>query len=74
MNEIEKIVSLVAEIEIGEMDADIVGNLEEANYYYKEYLPSLYKELHINYVKLLKTLGKIHKHSEYKYQLEFANN
>jgi hypothetical protein len=69
MNDLEKIISLASEIEIAEMDADIVCNVEEANYYYKKYLPSLYKEMNKSYDKLLDKLYATQKHSAYRFQL-----
>jgi len=71
MNEIEKIISLAAEIEIAERDADIVGDVDEANYYYDKYLPSLYNEMNLDYVNLVKKLQETKKQTLYRYQLSF---
>ena len=51
------------------MDADIVCSIEEANYYYKKYLPTLYKEMNKCYEKLLDKLYDTQKHSEYRFQI-----
>jgi len=69
MNDLEKIISLASEIEIAEMDADIVGNVEESDYYYQKYLPSLYTEMNNSYKKLIDNLCMTHKHSQYRFQL-----
>ncbi len=72
MNEMEKIVSLAAEIEIGEKDLDIIANREE-HIDQQKYLEKLYNEMNKEYIKLTKKLYQTGKHSQYKYQLEFTN-
>jgi len=72
LNEIEKIVSLAAEIEIGEKDLDIITNCDE-NTDQQKYLEKLYNEMNKEYVVLVKKLYQTGKHSVYKYQLEFTN-
>lgn len=74
MNNLEKIISLSSEIEIGEKDADIVCSVDEADYYYDKYLPQLYKEINLAYEKLIKELNNTNKHSQYKFQLELLND
>lgn len=69
MNDLEKIISLASEIEIAEMDADIICDVDESDYYYKKYLPSLYTEMNSSYQKLINNLCKTHKHSQYRFQL-----
>jgi len=71
MNELEKIVSLASEIEIAEKDADIVCDVDESNYYHQEYLPSLYQEMNLAYVNLVKKLYDTKKQTLYRYQLSF---
>ena len=73
MNEIEKIVSLAAEIEIGEKDLEIIANREE-HIDQQKYLEKLYNEMNKEYVGLTKKLYQTGKHSAYKYQLEFSHN
>ena len=73
LNEIEKIVSLAAEIEIGEKDLDIITNCEE-NTDQQKYLEKLYKEMNNEYYGLIKKLYQSGKHSPYLYQLEFSHN
>jgi len=72
LNEIEKIVSLAAEIEIGEKDLDIITNCEE-NTDQQKYLEKLYEEMNKEYYGLIKKLYHTGKHSVYQYQLEFTN-
>lgn len=74
MNELEKIISLASEIEIAEKDADIVSSVAEANYYYKKYLPSLYKEMNKCYDTLLDKLYATQKHSVYRFQLSIIED
>ena len=72
LNEIEKIVSLAAEIEIGEKDLEIIANREE-HIDQQKYLEKLYNEMNKEYVRLTKKLYQTGKHSAYKYQLEFSH-
>lgn len=69
LNEVDKIASLAAEIEIAEKDADSSTNEIEIDWYHNTYLPPLYKELYDNFNKLTKKLIHSTKQPEYRYQL-----
>lgn len=69
LNEIEKIASLAAEIEISEKDLDIITCVKEAREEEKQ-LELMYSEMNRTYFKLIEKLYVTSKHSEYHYQLE----
>ena len=69
MNEIEKIASLAAEIEIGEKDLDIITCPKEATLQEK-YVEELHTEMSSTYIKLVKKLYQTRKNTDYRYQLQ----
>lgn len=70
MNEIDKIASLAAEIEIGERDADSVIDTKEYTWYADKYLKPLYDELYLNFEKLAEKLIHTKEATENRYQIE----
>jgi len=69
MNEIEKIVSLAAELEIAEKDLDIITSPKEARDQEK-YLTCMYTEMNTAYCKLVEKLYSTTKNTDYRFQLE----
>jgi len=69
LNEIEKIVSIAAEIEIAEKDLDIITAPLEAKEQEK-YLERMYNEMSRAYFKLVNKLYNTTKNSNYRYQLQ----
>jgi len=69
LNEIEKIASLAAEIEIAEKDLDIITCPKEARQQEK-YVRELHTEMTSTYTKLVKKLYATRKNTVYRYQLQ----
>lgn len=69
MNEIDKIASLAAQIELGEKEADVVTDKKEYVWYCDEYLKPLYDELYANFGKLTDKLIHTTDAEELRYQI-----
>lgn len=69
MNEIEKIASLAAEIEIAQKDYDIITCPTEA-WHQDKYLEQLHTEMSSAYLRLVKKLYATRKNTDYRYQLQ----
>jgi len=69
LNEIEKIASLAAEIEIAEKDLDIITCPKEARQQEK-YVRGLHTEMSSTYLKLVNKLYATRKNTIYRYQLQ----
>lgn len=69
MNEIEKIATLAAEIEIAEKDLDVITCPKEARQQEK-YVRELHTEMSSTYLKLVNKLYATRKHTIYRYQLQ----
>ena len=70
MNEVDKIASLAAQIEVAEKDADIVTDPTEYKWYTDKYIKSLYDELYINFQKLTDKLIHTKNQTDFRYQIQ----